>query len=267
MPDEDSIFVEQRNDVGHRADRRQADCLDEKVSHSRADFFGLVRPLTNGPGELESDARPTQAGERIGRARQPWMHDRRRGRQAVGEFVVVGHDQFQAETLGRFGLGYAGNAAIHGHDDRGAAICKRLQGLVIEAITLVNSVRDVIADFGSEQRQTFDQEGRPGNPIGVVIAIHDNRSFAANRPHQAFSRVGNSGEQIRIAQAIELGIEKLVNLPGVTDTPGDQQLRDDRRDIGFALQGRNPRRIVRTNPPPLGHERRIRSVIGMKAEG
>ena len=69
VPHEDAILVDERHDVGHRADRRQSDGPHQKVPHRLADALRLARPLAERPGHLQRHRRAAQAGERIRRRR------------------------------------------------------------------------------------------------------------------------------------------------------------------------------------------------------
>ena len=112
VADENAVFIDQRHDVGHGADRGQADGRHQKVPQRLADALGLAGPLAEGPGQLERHARAAQAAERIAVPRQPRMDDRRRVRQSRGELVVIGDDQLQAQLAGQRRFGNAGDAAI-----------------------------------------------------------------------------------------------------------------------------------------------------------
>ena len=61
------------------------------------------------------------------------------------------------------------------------------------------------------------------------------------------------GSSLGIAQAAELGIEKVAGERGLVDAAADQQLGHDGRHPGRALQGHDARRVVRMNSPVLGH--------------
>ena len=76
--DQNAIFVDQRHDIGHGADRRQSHRLQQERPHRIADALRLAGPLAQRPRQFERHARAAQSGERILMPRQPRMHDRGR---------------------------------------------------------------------------------------------------------------------------------------------------------------------------------------------
>ena len=76
MADEDAVFVDERDDVGHRADGGEADGPHQEVLHRLADALGFAGLLAERPGEFQGDGGAAQAGERIGRAGQAGVDDR-----------------------------------------------------------------------------------------------------------------------------------------------------------------------------------------------
>ena len=101
---QDAVFIDQRHDVGHGADRRQSDGLQQERPHGFADFFRLASALAKCPGQFESHAGAAQTGERILMAGQARMNNRRGLRQFGRHFVMIGNDQFQAQFAGRHAL-------------------------------------------------------------------------------------------------------------------------------------------------------------------
>ena len=76
VADEDAVFVDERHDVGDRADGGEADGSHQERSHRLADALGFAGLLAESPGELQRDGGAAQAGEGIGRAGQAGVDDR-----------------------------------------------------------------------------------------------------------------------------------------------------------------------------------------------
>ena len=67
--DDDPVLVHQRHDVGHGAERGQADPAQEHLAEPGRDLLRATGPRGDRPGELEGHARAAQLAEGIGRAR------------------------------------------------------------------------------------------------------------------------------------------------------------------------------------------------------
>ncbi len=68
VADGDPVFIDERHDVGDRAEGRQADRPQEHLSQSRRDLLGSTGTGGDRPGELEGDARAAEVAERVARA-------------------------------------------------------------------------------------------------------------------------------------------------------------------------------------------------------
>ena len=75
MLDEDSVFVDQRHDIGHCTQRRIADAPQQHFAQPGSHLLGAAGTRGNRPRELESDSRPAQLSKRIACAGQPRMHE------------------------------------------------------------------------------------------------------------------------------------------------------------------------------------------------
>ena len=65
----DPVLVEQRHDVGHRAERRIADRLQQHLPQSRRDLLRARGSRGDRPGQLEGHARAAELAKRIVRPR------------------------------------------------------------------------------------------------------------------------------------------------------------------------------------------------------
>ena len=93
----DPVLVEQRHDVGHRAERRIADRLEQHLPQPRRDLLGARGSRGDRPGQLEGHARAAEFAKGIVGPREPGMHEHVGIWKRVGEVVMVGDDQFQTQ--------------------------------------------------------------------------------------------------------------------------------------------------------------------------
>ena len=70
---------------------------------------------------------------------------------------------------------------------------------------------------------------------------------------QLFGRLQAAGQLLRVAEVGEPRVEKLANLPRISNAPANQQLGNDGGDASGALEGRDPLRIVRMDTPSWSH--------------
>ena len=98
---ERAVLVDERDDVGDRAERDEVEVPLERIVRERLE-------------KLERDARSAELGERVRRG--PRRHDRAVG-QLVSRPVVVGDDDVQAEPPGRRDLLDGGDAAVDGEHE------------------------------------------------------------------------------------------------------------------------------------------------------
>ena len=251
MPHENAVLVDERHDVGDRADRGQADRRHEEVPHGLGHAFGLAGPLANGPGQLESHARTAQSAERIARARQARMDDRRSGRQFRAKFVMIGDDQLQADFARRESRLDASDAAIDADHQRCSALGQRPQRVAREPVAFFQPIGHVVRCVRSNQLEAREENRRRGHAVGIVVAIDDNLPPGLDGGINPLGRVGDAGQHLGVAQARQLGLEKRAGRFRLMNAADQQQLGDNRRHTRQRFQAGNAVGIVRHDAPPL----------------
>ena len=197
VPHQHAVFIHQRHDVGHRADRREPHRPHQIVPHRLADALRLARPLAKRPGELQRDRRPAQTGERIRAARQAGMHDRRRARQPLARLVMIRDDQRQSTLGGRLGFGDAGDAAVDGDDDLRPFERERPHRVVIESVAFVDAIGHVVVGVRAQQLEAAQQNRGRRHAVGVVVAVDDDPLLVGDRLMQNLGRCGRAGQAAR----------------------------------------------------------------------
>jgi len=114
-------------------------------------------------------------------------------------------------------------------------------------------MRNIKIDLGAQQPQAAEQDGRGGHAIGVVVAIDGNLPFRLDGVIDNLSSIGCAGQEIGIAQPVELRIEKSLHVFQFANAPREQQLRDNRRDACGLLQSIDASLVVGRNTPAFGH--------------
>ena len=250
--DDHSVFILQRHDIGDEAERRQTEQVEERFAQFGADPVAAAGALGDGPREFEGDRRTGQSGERILRPGQPRMDEHIRGRQCLLHLVVIGDDQFDADFAGDLRFLHAANPAIDGDEQLLPLRRQFADGLGIQPVALVESMRDVIPDVGPEFLEHRHQDGRAGRTVHIVITVHND--FAA-RLHGAPNPRGgvvDPRQQFGWVQRAHRGMQEALGHVRLADTPVPEELRHHRRHPGNGGQPAQGRVVVGDQMPIAG---------------
>ena len=252
VDDQHAIFIDQRHDVGHGADRRQGERPHQQPSHRRGDFLTPGGRLAQRPRQFERHAGPAQLAKGVVRARQPRVHDDFGIGHRFSQTVVVGDDQRQPEFFAKRRAVDRRDAAVDGDHHLFAPLGEHPQSISVEPVALVQSVGDVVGNFRAEQPQRVDQNRRGGHPVGVVIAVDHDRFFVGDRGDQPRGRRRDARQQLRVAEAGQLGVQVRRGVGGGPHPAGDEQLGNDRRQPRGGHQRLDRGAIVRRDLPGAG---------------
>ena len=150
-----------------------------------------------------------------------------------------------------FGFGDAGDAAIDRDDDIGAAGGERAERVVVEAVAFVDAIGDVEVDPCTEQSQAEQQDRGGRHAVGVVVAVDGDPPAVADGGVDQLGGSHGAGQFFRIAQAAELGIEKLAGAIAIADAAAQ-------RAAGRRPRGCRPRAPAR--PRARDHTSRCANV-------
>jgi len=85
--------------------------------------------------------------------------------------VVVGDDHLQAELSSIPHLFYGADAAIDGNQEMTPFLGQSLQRFSMEAVPLINPMRDIRPGLSAQGEDGLGQESGGGDPIGIEVAI------------------------------------------------------------------------------------------------
>src|SRR5262249_16238581 len=131
---EDTILVEEWNDIADGSDRCQCGRTEQKVSKA---FLGLgaatdfSREL---PCQLEADSRAAEFTEGVGRARQSRMNQRCGIGEPLRQFMMIGYDEFQADRARDLCFVNAVDSAVDGDHNVDTLLFQFAQRLGIKAV-------------------------------------------------------------------------------------------------------------------------------------
>ena len=251
--DIDPVFIEQRHDVGHRAEGREAHPFEQHFAEAGRDLLRAAGPRRDRPGELERHAGAAQLAEGIGRARKSRVDEHGGLGERVGEGVVVGDHEFEPEIAGMPGLGDACDAAVDRHDEARALACERGEGLRVEAVAFFEPVGHVPGGIGIERVEALDQDRRRTHAVGVVVAVDDDLPARPCRREDPVGRLSHAGQEIRVAQVGHRARQEGFDVARAGEPAGREQPRHDRRHARRSLEPGDERLIVGLNVPALGH--------------
>ena len=95
--------------------------------------------------------------------------------------MVIGDDEVDAEGGGKGGLLHAGDAAVHGDDERDALLGKRADRIAAEAVALLYAAGDVHEHRRPAGAEIIGQKAGGGDAVHVVIAEHGDGLAAGKR--------------------------------------------------------------------------------------
>ena len=125
-----------------------------------------------GKDQLERDADAGKMLERKAAVRAVRVDHGAGGGQRVLTFVVIGDDEVDAEGGGKGGLLHAGDAAVHGDDERDALLGKRADRIAAEAVALLDAAGNVHEHRRPAGAEIIGQKAGGGDAVHVVIAEH-----------------------------------------------------------------------------------------------
>ena len=144
--------------------------------------------------------------------------------------MVVGDDQIDAE-LARAPRGVgAADAAVDRDDQRDAVGVQPLDRRRLQPVAVLQPLGDEVHDVGAEQLERAPQDDGRRDAVHVVVAVDRDPLLARDRRQDAIDRDAHVGEQHRIVQVIERGIQEASGELRVGEPALAQQPRDDRRD-------------------------------------
>ena len=122
--------------------------------------------------------------------------------QTVGNFapraVVVGDDDLDARTGDGLHLVQIGDAAVH-RDQQITALGVLEHLIGVDAVALVEAVRNEGVNVCAQRPQTEQQHARGGDAVGVVVTVNTDALSRVHRPDDALRRpferrIGGQGQ-------------------------------------------------------------------------
>ena len=174
-------------------------------------------------------------------------------RKRVGEVVVVGDDQFQAQFPRPCCLLHTGDAAVHRDHDLGTPGRERFERLGVEAIALLEPVRHIPARLCVNRLEATHQDRGGAHAVGVVVAVDHDRPAGPCGGQQSVGRGRDARQEVGIAEVGHRAAEKRSYRRGIGQSACRQQSRGDRGDAGRPLDRLHQYPVVRQDPPTFRH--------------
>ena len=173
-PDDGAVLPQQLHHIGHRAHGGQVGVLLEE---------GVVVLLpSQGHHQLQGHPHAGQFLEGVGAVPPVGVHHRHGGGEGLLALVVVGDDHVDPQLLGVVHLLHGGDAAVHGDDEAHPLAGQVLDGLPVDPVPLGEAVGDIIAHVPALAAQVVGEQGRGGDAVHVIVAIHGDFFSVAQRP-------------------------------------------------------------------------------------
>ena len=132
--------------------------------------------------QLQRDADAGQVLVGIGAVVPLRIDHRQRRRQLRVRLVMIGDDQIDAELARAPRRLGAADAAIHRHDQRDAVGVQPLDRRRLQAVAVLQPLRDEVDDVGAEQLERAAQDHGRRDAVDVVVAVDRDPLPAARSP-------------------------------------------------------------------------------------
>ena len=203
-----TVVVVERHDVGDGPER------DEVQPSGRRRQRRIVERAMQRRHHVERDAHPGEATRTEGRAGDVRVHDDVGvGQYRAGE-VMVGDQHVDAALAGRGDTRDAGDAVVHGHDQRGRARGRQVDDLGRESVAVLEAVGHEEIDLGPAPRaqRPHDERGT-GRAVGIEITDHEHSAVGSSVCEQQGHRIRDALERTHTQQPVE----RMRELPGSVD--------------------------------------------------
>ena len=146
--------------------------------------------------------------------------------------MVVQDDDVHAALRERSNGGGGGGTAIHGQEQGGRRARQAMvHGLGAQAVAFVHAVGEVGADVPAKGAEDLQQQRGGGNTVHVVVPEDDDGLVAAAGQEKALDGSGHVGQQERVGQVLEPGLEEGCGGGGVSQATVQEALGEERRDF------------------------------------
>jgi len=149
--------------------------------------------------------------------------------------VVIGDDHLQAELSSIPHLFYGADAAVDGNQEMTPSLGQFIQRFSMEAIPLINPMRDIRPGFSAQGGDGLGQESGGGDPIGIEVAIDSDPLLLADRLADAGHRLVYP-PQLEGVVLFRLAGKEGIGLLGALESPVVEALGDRGRQIPEASQ-------------------------------
>jgi len=160
---------------------------------------------------------------------------------------MIGHDHIQPEQHAVGHRLHITDTAVHRDHQPEAILGQHTQRRRVQAIALLDAVRDVRLDHRAQRAQSLHHQGRRRHTVGVEVAIHGNRLLLTDGLPDACYSLVHIG-QVKRVDVQRRALQELARPGRIADSPVVEHLGDHRMKLLQLLLDR--RRDYRRYPPP-----------------
>ena len=232
LRDDVAVLVRERHAVRHRGERGEIDEFKRLIADERA-------------GEFERHARAAQIIVRI--FVFEFGIDRDAVGQAVGQLVVIGHDDVCALLLRVLHFVRVGNAAVHRHDEVGQKFVENLIERGDAHAVPLRALGNVEIGFDAEHPHGAGEHRKRADAVRVVVAEQRDAPLLVARLREQFLRLPHplheEGREEVTARGIEEGAHfalrrHAARVEKARRRLGNAERRGARPDRGELLRGK-----------------------------
>ena len=202
---------------------------------------GILPALASqGQHQLQRHTHSRQMLEGIGAVAAVGVHHCQRPRQLLLALMMVGDDHIQPDGGSEVHLLVAGDAAVHGDHQRGALVPQALDGLLGQAIALLDPAGNMPQAADAAAFEIVHQQNRGSDAVHVVVAEHGDGLPLADRPLDAGDGFVHIPHQHGGHAEAPVPLQRLGRRLGSGDTPGRQDRGEEIGVSGTPQEGNVP---------------------------
>ena len=198
-----AVDVDERHHVADRPQRHDVQKRLEVGHDAAAKVAALHQHGAHRHRQVEGDTDAADLPEGVGGIGTLRVDHREGVGHGLYHLVVVGDDEVEPQLLGPLRRPTAVDPTVHGHHHPTTRLGKELQAVAVEAVPLLEPVREVAVTRGTAGGEQLSEQGARGDPVDVVVGKDADRLPRHHRVRQAGRRPPEVGEEERVVHLVQ----------------------------------------------------------------
>ena len=180
--------------------------------------------------------------------------------------MMIQDDHVHAAILQPLDWFNGGRSAIHGEEQADGKFLEAMgHPIGAEPVAFLQPVREIVVHAPAHPAQKLGQQSGRGNAIHVVITKDHHRFTGFPRPHQPADSGIHVGQEERVRETFEFGVEKFGGGDGIGQSPLQEALGEKGRDAELFDQRLSHQGLRRGDGPAEFHNPAAGGVLFSRA--